>query len=189
MLASSTALVVGAVLGVVAGLSLARFWPKPPPPEPDPREHYLRTQATRLFLAQHWARAGAMSFATEAWRPAMTALGMAALVLREPAELGPLLTELIESAGDDPELLNIWQQARGELAGAKRREWVPFDRIENPIEREAEIRVSLGIRPDGSPDWNHPELGNRAREMLASACLGARKLLAIRRAPSAPPPG
>ena len=188
MLTSSTALVVGALLGVVSGFTLARFWPKPPQQPPDPRESYLRVQATRLFLAQHWARGGVMSHAGEAWRPALTALGMAALVVRDPDELAPLLAELVEAAGDDPELLNIWQQARGELAGAKRREWVPFERIENPLEREGEIRVSLGKRPDGSPDWNYPELGIRAREMLASACLGARKLLAIRRAPSAPPP-
>jgi hypothetical protein len=116
--------------------------------------------ATRLLLAQHWARGGLLSHEHEAWRPIVTAVALAALAVEDLDALDELLRACVASAGtSDPALANVWRQALGELQSAR-----------------ADHELS-GLAIDKPEDWPFPALRVRSRELLQSAQLGAERLV------------
>lgn len=136
-----------------------------------------------------------LSTDSEAWRPALTGLAFAALAVRDLEEVEQLLRATMESVGEfghagdgSPagELHNLWAQAMGELLGAKKRAGRKLGSL-TEVERDFEIRTMTGIRPDGSPDWNHAAIWDKATELLVSAQKGAANLLAKRAVRSVPP--
>lgn len=175
MLTPSTlaALALAFICGVATSLAVRRKR-EPLDLRAEAQARYLRSHAVRLACAQHWARGGALSKRDEPWRPVCTGLAVAALMVDDDSDVLALLSKLVGDAGTDPELANIWRQARAELVAAR-------DRLETEF--------LAGVRGDGAPAWNQTELRARAAELLESAQQGALSLLAARRVPSMPPPG
>lgn len=163
--------VLAFALGTVAGLALAAR--RKPKAKPDHQAAYLRRHAVRLAVAQHWARGGALSERSEPWRPICTGIAVAALMVDDDADVLALLEKAIGESGTDPELANVWRQARAELIAAR---------------EHLQTEFLCGTSSSGAPAWNQPELRARASELLDSAQTGAMALLAARRVPSVPPP-
>lgn len=131
---------------------------------------YLDRNAVRLASAQHWARGALLSHADEGWGPALVAATIAALACPGDDELLLLLNKTVGDAGAEPQVANIWRQARAEfLAARDRMQWSYLS----------------GYRDDGSPDWNYQALGAAAVKMLENAHAEAERLVAIRLAGSA----
>jgi hypothetical protein len=177
MLQVSTPLILAVLGGVLAGLSCGlwvgrRRWRR----RPSAQDTYLRAQAARLACAQHWARGGALSGQSEAWRPVCLGAAIAALLVPDDRDLARLLEQVHQDALPDPELANVWAQARGELDAARSPE---------PLG----IAFLTGYRPGGSADWNYPELQTQARILLQNAREGALSLLRARRVQSEPAAG
>jgi len=172
-------------LGFAFGWCFARV--RAPTHVPDLRDDFLQQQAVRLSLAQHWARGGALSQPHEPWRPVLTGLAVAALLVHDADELQELLEQARADARDLLELRAIWSQARAELLEARRREHMPLGSL-GEVERDHEIRTMTGKRLDGSPDWDESLLWNRAAEIVASAQIGAENLLHARRGSKAAQP-
>jgi hypothetical protein len=131
---------------------------------------YLDRNAVRLASAQHWARGALLSLEGEAWGPALVAAAIAALACPGDDELLLLLNTTIGEAGADPQVANIWRQARGEVLAARERMQWPY---------------LSGYRGDGSPDWNYQALATAAVKMLENAHAEAERRVATRLAGSA----
>jgi hypothetical protein len=165
------AFVIGTVFGY-ASCRLHRGLDLTPVVRPDPIAAYLTTHAVRLALAQHWARGGILSNESEPWRPVCTAAAVAALLVDDDKELSDLLGAMLSDvASHDPQVVNVWRQARAELVASL---------------SDLPLQLVSGRRQDGSPDWNRTELRVRARTLLDSAHLVAIGLAAARSTP--PPP-
>lgn len=122
-----------------------------------------RPHATRLLLAQHWARGALCSQPHEAWGPACSALAIAALCASDTEALGDLLRDQVATSGSDPQVANVWRQALGELTSASQ---------------------GGGMAIEEPEKWPFPLLAAKSRELLASAHAGAEQLV---RSASSPP--
>lgn len=131
---------------------------------------YLRTHAVRLACAQHWARGSLLSSASEPWRPIVGSLALAALAVEDEATLVQLVGQLVGQGGTDPEVANVWRQARAELLAQR-------DRLE--------FEFLAGVRVDGAPGWNWARLQEEAAKQLAAAHGLAEQLVEKRRQPHA----
>lgn len=125
----------------------------------------LQELGRRHMLAQHWARGGLLSEASEGWRPLLTALSLVAVTARDIDTLDRVLRELVGELGSgDPQLANIARQALGELEQARKGE---------------------GLALNEAQEWPWPALATRSAELLAQARTGAEHLVRLR---SYPPP-
>jgi len=181
MLEPSTRLLIVALVSLVAGVVLGglltirglRRRPLAARLEaictPDERRvlRYLVDNAVRLASAQHWARGAMLSSEAEPWRPGLIAAAIAALVSRDDDELHLLLNS---QAVGDPQVANVFGQAIAELRAERASMQWPF---------------LSGLRADGSPDWNFPELSARAVKLLESAHAEATRRVASGLADSA----
>lgn len=156
-----SALGVGLTAGVLAVRSRLRK------PADTRQAAYLRDHAVRLALAQHWARGGLLSEQSEPWSVACTSLAVAALAVETIEDLAPIIDHAVGMAGADPEVVNVFRQARAELGAAR---VVLSDEL------------ATGYRPDGSPGWNFRELRVRSETLLEHARISAEQLTAARRA-------
>jgi hypothetical protein len=139
-----------------------------------PRERrvlaYWGESAVRLSSAQHWARGALLSHAGEPWHPALLAAAIAALASPGDAELLLLLNKVVGEAGADPQVANVWRQARAELLAAQNELTWPY---------------LSGHREDGSPDWNFHALAIASVKLVENAHAAAEQLVASRVAGSA----
>ena len=184
MLDPSTRVLIAALFSLVAGVLLGglltirglrrRSLPARLEAIASPSERrvlaYLGESAVRLASAQHWARGALLSQPSEPWQPALIAAAIAALAAPGDDELLLLLNKTIGEVGADPQVANVWRQARAELLAARENLVWPY---------------LSGHRDDGSPDWNFEQLARCAVKMLDSAHAEAERLVATRLAGSA----
>lgn len=126
MQTTSTVWFLTLLAGAVTGYLFGRVFSDPAHGLPDHALAYFRAQATRLAVVQHWARSGVASGGAEPWRPILCALALAALTTDDLSEIDHWCTANADKAGD-PELENVWRQARGEIQNALRIENFPGD--------------------------------------------------------------